>query len=539
MTTGTDIRMELAAMPVTVSYSDIQTKKNFNDVPSILDAATSITAFVGRTRCGPVDEPVHVQSFMKFKLFFGGLWSSSALGYAVQHFFLNGGSDAIIVRIHNGAIAASVELAGGLKLIAANPGEWGRYLRVRVNHDTRPLLAFEPADSLFNLAILDTQTGMVERFFNLSTDPSSARFVTRLLEQESRLVRVDAKSTVPAIRPDAHGIPGPESDPLISTSSSVAFGSDGDDGLAITDDQISHPSLKTAKQGIWALEKAELFNLLCIPPLTRSAMGDINAQTRSAAVEYCQLRRAIFIVDPLSSWDKPADLTATNGLESAAWGLKCTENAALYFPQLRLPDPLQKNRLAAFPPCGAVAGVIARTDVLRGVWRAPAGQEATLNGVVDLTISLSDEENARLNSLGVNCLRSFPVIGRVVWGTRTLCGTDSCVSEWKFLPIRRLALFVEESIARGTAWAVNNPNDEPLWQQLRLSVYAFMKSLLDRRAFQGANEQEAFFVNCDGDTTTQKDIKLGIANVVIGFAALKPAEFIIVEIRQKAGKIAV
>ena len=177
-------------------------------------------------------------------------------------------------------------------------------------------------------------------------------------------------------------------------------------------------------------------------------------------------------------------------------------------------------------------------DAQRGVWKAPAGQEATLIGVPQLSVFLTDAENGELNPLGINCLRAFPVIGRVVWGSRTLEGADRLASEWKYVPVRRTTLFIEESLYRGTQWVVFEPNDEPLWAQIRLNVGAFMQNLFRQGAFQGKTPREAYFVKVDKETTTQNDINLGIVNILVGFAPLKPAEFVVIKIQQIAGQIA-
>jgi phage tail sheath protein FI len=184
-----------------------------------------------------------------------------------------------------------------------------------------------------------------------------------------------------------------------------------------------------------------------------------------------------------------------------------------------------------------VAGIYARTDAARGVWKAPAGTEARLTGVQKLDVPLTDPENGALNLLGINCLRTFPVYGPVVWGDRTLEGADALASEWKYVPVRRFALFLEESLYRGTKWVVFEPNDEPLWAQIRLNVGAFMQNLFRQGAFQGQTPREAYFVKCDKETTTQTDINLGIVNILVGFAPLKPAEFVIIKIQQIAGQI--
>ena len=186
---------------------------------------------------------------------------------------------------------------------------------------------------------------------------------------------------------------------------------------------------------------------------------------------------------------------------------------------------------------GALAGVIARTDAARGVWKSAAGLDAVLNGVLEPSVALTDPENGAINPLGVNCLRTLPAAGTVVWGSRTLRGADSLASEWKYLAVRRTALFLEESLYRGTQWVVFEPNDEPLWAQVRLNLGAFMQGLFRQGAFQGASARDAYFVKCDSQTTTQADINLGVLNVVVGFAPLKPAEFVVIKIQQMAGQI--
>ncbi len=518
-------------MPATLSYPGVYIEEVPSGVRTITGVATSITAFIGRALRGPENEPIRVQSFAEFERQFGGLWRNSTMSYAVQQFFQNGGSDTLIIRVQNGGSAATLTLPVDFHLIAASRGDWGESLRVRVDHETRA-----PADTtLFNLTIRDTATGTTERFLNLSTDSDNARFVSDVLALQSKLVRTTG--AIPVLRPTDHGDPAPGVDPMLDNSSSTAFTGDGDDGSDITDNQISLASLEAAKQGIWALQKADIFNLLCIPPLTRAAGGDVNSTTRNAAATYCEQRRAMYVVDPLTSWDEASDLTGGSGLESAGWGLSRSTNAALYFPRIKLPDPLQENRLAEFAPCGAVAGIMSRTDAQRGVWKAPAGNDATLKGVVELTVKLTDGENGQLNPLAVNCLRAFPVTGRVVWGARTLRGADQLASEWKYLPVRRLALFIEESLFRGTQWVVFEPNDEPLWSQIRLNLGAFMHNLFRQGAFQGSSPRESYFVKCDSETTTQNDIDQGIVNIVVGFAPLKPAEFVVIKIQQIAGQI--
>jgi phage tail sheath protein FI len=277
---------------------------------------------------------------------------------------------------------------------------------------------------------------------------------------------------------------------------------------------------------------------LCIPPATRD--GDVDASVYQAAAQYCFNRRAMLIVDPPIDWGRRAETAAANaraGLGDLNLSGTIARNAALYFPRVVQGDPLRDRQNDVFVPCGIIAGVMARTDVQRGVWKAPAGQDAALNGIQGLQVNLTDDENGLLNPLGINCLRSFPIIGRVVWGARTLRGADQLADEYKYVPVRRTALFIEESLYRGTQWVVFEPNDEPLWAQIRLNVGAFMQNLFRQGAFQGKTPREAYFVKCDKETTTQNDINLGIVNILVGFAPLKPAEFVIIKIQQIAGQI--
>lgn len=292
--------------------------------------------------------------------------------------------------------------------------------------------------------------------------------------------------------------------------------------------------------GIYALEKVDLFNILCIPDATRPAAGLPNTTDKSinpnsifsSALAYCTKRRALLIVDPppeVRNVDKAADWISSGLTVSGA-------NAAAYFPRIRVPDPLNDFQLRTMAPCGVVAGLYARTDASRGIWKAPAGTEARLIGVQGLEYRLTDGENGVLNPLGLNCFRSLPVYGTVSWGARTLLGADVRGSEWKYLPVRRLALMIEESLYRGTQWAVFEPNDERLWSQLRLNLTSFMHTLYRQGAFQGTSPREAYLVKCDAETTTQDDVNRGLVNVLVGFAPLRPAEFVIVSIQQLAGQ---
>ena len=287
---------------------------------------------------------------------------------------------------------------------------------------------------------------------------------------------------------------------------------------------------RAAKTGIYALLDVDLFNIMAIPRTTQLSEAEAKSVI-TAAVALCAERRAFYLVDP-----DPAKSLTDIGNWAASLGT--SENAAIFFPRIQTADALDNFRLRNMPASGFIAGVFARTDSQRGVWKAPAGIDAVLRGAQGLSYLLTDPENGTLNPLGVNCLRNFPVYGNVVWGARTLKGDDRLASEWKYIPVRRLALFIEESLYRGTQWVVFEPNDEPLWAQIRLNLGAFMHNLFRQGAFQGTTPRDAYFVKCDKETTTQNDINLGIVNIIVGFAPLKPAEFVIIKIQQIAGQVA-
>jgi phage tail sheath protein FI len=316
------------------------------------------------------------------------------------------------------------------------------------------------------------------------------------------------------------------------SSTGVAAADQAVDSAALDDN--AYLGNADAKTGLYALKKADLFNLLCIPPDVRG--GNTSKLVYQNAMAFCVERRAMLIVDAPNDWGSAGAITPT---VLAALGLTGTaaRNAALYFPRVIESDPKRQGQLDTFVPCGIVAGVMARTDTQRGVWKAPAGIDAALNGVQGLAVALNDAENGMLNPLGVNCLRNFPLVGPVAWGSRTLRGADLLADEYKYVPVRRLALYIEESLFRGTQWVVFEPNDEPLWSQIRLNVGAFMQNLFRQGAFQGKTPADAYFVKCDKETTTQNDINLGIVNIVVGFAPLKPAEFVVIQLQQMAGQI--
>ncbi len=377
-----------------------------------------------------------------------------------------------------------------------------------------------------------------------AADPANAPIAADL--KQARVVLAGNRlRVVPSGKPDAsfefrNTAPGDKTAQAIGLSNAVpnvaayvlsgstlleqeAVGAAGNDGTLpdVSDFVGDQPT----KKGLYALEDVDLFNILCIP-------GQSDLTLLSDAMSYCEQRRAFYIVDIPSTVDTLPE--AQDWIKNKA---PKSKNAAAYFPWVMLPDPVRQYRPYPAPPSGMIAGLYARTDAARGVWKAPAGTEAFLRGPQALVYKLTDAENGTINQLGLNAIRSLPIFTNVVWGARTLVGSDAQASEWKYVPVRRLALFIEESLFRGTQWVVFEPNDEPLWAQIRLNVGAFMHSLFRQHAFQGTSPRDAYLVKCDSETTTQNDIDRGIVNILVGFAPLKPAEFVMIKISQLAGQL--
>ena len=399
-------------MPTAPTRPGVHVEESPRGVRTIAGVPTSVAAFIGRTRSGPVNEPTTIHSFGDFERLFGGLAADCPVSYAVRDFYLNGGSQAVVVRLSNKA---------------------GLTTRTRFTGNRRK------------------------------------------------------------------------------------------------------------RTGMYALLKADRFNILCVPPDKRG--DDLPNGVYQAAAKFCAERRAMLIVDPPSTPPAVTPAAASEAVTAFASSLsagmgEARANAALYFPRVLQADPLQQSTAdTPLAPSGAVAGVMARTDEQHGVWKAPAGRDAALRGIKGLAVRLTEAENGTLNPRAVNCLRSFPNAGHVVWGARTLAGDDGLASDWKYVPVRRTALYIEESLYRGTRWAAFEPNGEQLWGQIRLDVGAFMHGLYRSEAFQGRTPREAYFVKCDGDSTTRDDVNRGLFNIVVGFAPLKPAEFVIIKIQQLAARV--
>ena len=634
-------------MPSALSYPGVYVEEIPSGVRTITGVATSIAAFIGRARKGPVDTAVDITSYADFERKFGELWLASTMSFAVRDFFINGGSHAVIVRLFHSAqadaiaavanagaagatgkdgkdkaaaalkvitddanatqaqkaaaqqanaafagladgadanaVAAAAQAAlalvanlpsearvleaGTLRFAAASPGKWAGYLRLMVSAASGPAAAATATQlgvsvaDLFNLTVASAAPGgTTETYLNL-TVKNTARRVDRVLADASTLIvwaGADLNGVPPAlpnfanVKGDPVGTaflawdaaraadPDPSS-PAVKAAKAAydaalkAALDSVDDGAALTSADFIKPNGQAQKTGLFALEQLftrdGLFNMLCIPPYNPS--NNIDDSVVAVATAYCEKRRAMLLLDSPSEWTS-VDLAQTGFPNKYA---APSHNAAVFFPRVNMPNPLHGDQIEPFAPSGIIAGIFARIDTQRGVWKSPAGLDAAMLGVSSMTVPMTDEDNGLLNPQGLNCLRTFPVFGRVVWGARTMRGADAFGDEYKYIAVRRTALFIEESLYRALKWVVFEPNDEPLWGQIRLNVGAFMHNLFRQGAFQGASARDAYFVRCDASTTTQNDINLGIVNVNVGFAPLKPAEFVVIRLQQIAGQI--
>lgn len=537
-------------MPVTPTFPGIYIEEIASNAHTITAAPTSVAVFVGythpfKTKPENWNNPVEIFGFTDYERQFGGFFKSDLffkdsqaakfgdLAQAVNQFFLNGGSDAWVIGLQPsvlGNFQAPTVSVGPFTLTAKELTDDQNQMIVTVNvaesgsPATSPPMG-ETADITISYGPKPGSDGSVpkgtltETYRQVSlneTDggqPNPNYLVNRLAG--SGLVSVTEVSPpvgqfVATTKKFANAINSPPSDIF-----------DANDFVQVF--QQDQP-----------LDKLAIFNLLVIP-------GVVDTLVLNTALAFCERKRAFLIMDP------PREDTAddTNKIQDAIAGpaMPKGKNGALYFPYLKSPDPLTglsinpvTNKAFEIPPSGTVAGIFARTDVDRGVWKAPAGLEATTvntTGVVDRG-RMTDQRQGVLNPLGVNVLRDFPNVGTVVFGARTLVTVTE--EQWRYVPVRRMALFLEQTLYANLGWVIFEPNDEPLWTAIKTSIEAFMLGLFRQQAFQGDTPSKAFLVKCDDQTTTQEDINNGIVNIVVGFAPLKPAEFVIIKISQLAGQ---
>ena len=478
---------------------------------SISRLPTARTAFVGRTLRGPVNRPVFIRSFAEFQHGFGGLWQPSLLGYAIEQFLDNGGREALIVRVANGARSATLTLKAGpqmLNLQALRPGT-REFLRASVDFDN--IAAHEPG--LFNLTVQRVRaqgTGQVEDqeiFHRLSVLPADERYLPRATAG-SALIRLTGE--VPLQRPDR------TLDPASGLATAyVNSNSDGDDGAPLTDYDLIGSSLEHT--GVFALDQAEYFNFLCIPPLTRDQ--DVGPSALLVAARYCKQRRALLIVDPPSKWQTADDALA--GLRE--WNFP-DENALMYFPRVLAHDKL-RGHFESFAPCGAVAGMLARSDENSPVWLPTDREEPILRPGFRPACLVGEDRRIRLASLGVNTIQAIRSTARLSVRPRTLAAGHTANADWRYLSARRLALFILSSIEHGTRWIAAARSPAEVAETLTSQVRSFFEALCTAGTFGSRQASDAFFVICDPRVNASWAQGSGEVQFVIGFAASREHEF--------------
>jgi phage tail sheath protein FI len=561
-------------MSVTYTYPGIYIQELPGPTETITPAPTSVTVFVGYThpfKTQSFGKAVEIFSFTDYQREFGGLyanaWLDANVAYAVYQFFLNGGSDAFVVGLQSAIFsgwtppvpAATPALLGtppsggasGALSVAdpANTGTGLTFWGLEPIDPAHPMnvvvsnIAASASGGAYDLADYVVSYGSVVETFRrvslqqfLPTPPTAPpgapqnpnpNFIETRINGTSQLVWVSPISAAyPKGFPASLLPPAPPQVVSIAYPPSQAPPPAGFSQADFTD-QTKGPFVEDG-----SLDKVPIFNLMVIPGVT-------DAGVWAQAIAFCERKRAFLILDPPPNYSSDGMTSNLPGIADIVTSgvLPQSINAALYFPYLTSSDALSGNPIR-LPPSGTVAGVFATTDKNRGVWKAPAGLETVVNSVTGVVPEgiLTDNRQGVLNPLGLDCLRTFSGIGTTVFGARTTTTANTSQQQWRYVPVRRMALFLEQTLYANLGWVIFEPNDTPLWTAITTTINAFMLTLFHQQAFQGDTPTEAFKVICDDTTTTQTDINNGIVNILVAFAPLKPAEFVVIKIAQLAGQ---
>jgi uncharacterized protein len=541
-------------MPVSPTYPGIYIQETPSSSHTIIAAQTNIAVFIGythplKTPAANIGKAVQIFSFQDYQRQFGGFVRSTAfanqanyqvepdnnagdMAVAVNQFFLNGGTTAYIVALASSlwpSSPASLKLSGvTFSAREVTDDLYTMTVSIKPLSTTPSSPAIDsPADIVITYGPSNGTGGtVVETYRQVTLDPALPSYILTQLAN-SALVSVSLSAPPP----------GEFAAPLSGTMPAW---------LSAPKDFFSASDFTAVLQAETSLDKVPLVNLMVIPGVT-------NPLVVSTATAFCERNFCFYILDPVITDSADGTLPAyPNKVQNNTSLLgDASKNVGLYFPYLLSPDPIAGNAnnpvtlsLSHFtsptpneiPPSGTVAGIFAATDVSRGVWKAPAGFQATTNNVTGVVErgQMTDPRQGVLNPLGINCLRSFANTGTVVFGARTLATqTDQ---QWTYVPVRRMALFLEQTFKANLKWVIFEPNAQPLWTAITLSISAFMLGLFKQGAFAGTTPSTSFLVQCGPQTTTQADIDAGIVNIVVGFAPLEPAEFVIVTIAQLTGQ---
>ncbi len=521
-------------MPLNLTYPGVYVEELPSSVHTITAAPTSVAAFVGFTQKFATKSfatPVQLFSFADYQANFGGFfsspWQPDYVGQAVNQFFTNGGSSAYVVGLEPnnyyepGTPPTSKGPIGAASVTVL--GEGGGSLQFRALPPVGvPAAAGKPAAGI----PMQVTISNVPEAAKAGAVADIVISYGRTVETYRRVQIADVAETLAGSALVAVVIsePAPTAYPTAGSPYSLTYNSPPELGWSV----ISPGEFAPVFADNAPLDKVPVFNLLVIP-------GISDAAVMSEAVAYCERKRAFLIMDPPASWEVDALTSSSPVVLNPAPPI--STNAALYFPWLKTTDPITEAPTAS-PPSGFVAGAIAMEDANRGVWKSPAGIETSLLGTTGVVASglMTDMQQGVLNGNAVNCLREFPGTGTVIFGARTVASTDEAYEAWKYVAVRRMALFLEQSLYASLTWAVFEPNAQPLWQALTQEVSAFMQSLYRQGAFAGGTPSSSYAVRCDETTTTATDVANGVVNIQVAFAPLVPAEFVVVQIAQLAGQ---
>ncbi|MGW5210620.1 phage tail sheath family protein [Streptomyces sp. NPDC004051] len=487
---------------------------------------TAVAAFVGFAQRGPFHAPTLVTNWEQYTQQFGGFTEGTYLAHAVYGYFANGGGAAYVVRIGGSAEDASAPAADGARrpetraaepvelggfLVAARPGATGVSVEVADADGENP-----PED---RFKVLVHQGGQVVETYEASTRKNVKGYLVNQA-RTSRLIEVTELRGASQSRPAGQTVALPDA-PAAPTAP-AATGS----GEVARLDPAEYVGDAAARTGFGGLESIDEITMVAVPDLMSAhRRGDIDAEgvrtVQLAVISHCeQMGDRVAVLDTPPGFSAQQVRTWRN--DEAGYD---SRYATLYYPWVRVFDPAT-GRNTTVPPSGHVAGVWARSDAERGVHKAPANE--VIRGAVDLELRLSKGEQDLLNPIGVNCVRAFPGRGIRVWGARTLSSDPA----WRYLNVRRLFNYLEESILLGTQWVVFEPNDDRLWSSIRRNVTAFLTEEWRRGALFGRTAEEAFYVKCDRDNNPQESIDQGRVVCEIGVSPVKPAEFVVFRLAQ-------
>ncbi|MER6101195.1 phage tail sheath subtilisin-like domain-containing protein [Streptomyces sp. NPDC001832] len=484
---------------------------------------TSVAAFVGFAQKGPFDEPTLITNWSQFAGTFGDFVDGAYLASAVYGFFANGGGVCYVVRIGDGTepqaegddepsagqLPAGSETQLGPYAVKPRPGVTGE-----VTVEVTEVEGDDPPSDVFQLIV--KRDGQVAE-----TYPG----VTTKRSKENVATRVSAKSELIEIRETARGAAPAKPEPQTVTLAPAAPASPGA-GALTPEVYVGDPDRRT---GLGGLEAVEEVTTIAVPDLMSAyerGLLDLESviAVQQGLVSHCEL-----MGDRVAILDPPPGLSPQ---QIRAWRTDRanfdSKYATLYYPWIRVADP-SSGRAQLVPPSGHIAGVWARNDESRGVHKAPANE--VVRGAVALQTQLTKGEHDLLNPIGLNCIRSFPGRGIRVWGARTLASDPA----WRYLNVRRLFNYLEESILAGTQWVVFEPNDDALWARIRRTVSAFLVNEWRKGALFGLTPEEAFYVKCDRETNPPESIDAGQVICEIGVAPVRPAEFVVFRLSQLTG----